>query len=83
MNKFFWVPEAPGHPGLYANLNGNDIHVGKISGWVQPSTYSIHHARQFNTYEECRNWCINNQFPKFIPKEHGICSINNVDMSNN
>ena len=64
----FFVPEAPGHPGLYAN------DTEPPSGFTvpkQPATYSIHHAIKFSTEVECADWCKQNPIPVFTPKSHG------------
>jgi len=76
MSKFYWIPEAPQFPGVYANLDGMDRSYGKIQNpKLQPSTVNIHHARKFLTFEECQEWCNKNPYPKFEPKEHGFCSL--------
>jgi hypothetical protein len=76
MNEFYWIPEAPNFPGVYANLTGMDRSYGKIqSPHLQPSTCDIHAARKFVTLEECVQWCNMNPYPKFEPKEHGFCSL--------
>lgn len=69
-----WIPEAPNHPGLYANESGMDIKPeGKIStGELQPSTMSPQHAKQFATEAECRAWCDANPSPVFVAREHGF-----------
>lgn len=69
-----WIPEAPNHPGLYANESGTDIRSeGKIgTGELQPSTMNAHKAKQFATEAECRAWCEANPHPVFIPVEHGF-----------
>ena len=70
-----WIPEAPAHPGLYANETGTDFDFasGKVrTAGIQPSTMSAHHAKQFSTLEECQRWCDANPVPKFIPQEHGF-----------
>lgn len=67
---FKWIPEAPTHPGLYANLT--ERNPGKISDGFAVSTYDVHSARQFETYEECKAWCDSNPRPVFVPVEHGF-----------
>lgn len=69
-----WIPEAPDHPGLYANESGTDMDPGgKLGGpGLQPSTMSAEHAKQFATCEECQAWCDANPRPKFRPMEHGF-----------
>lgn len=69
-----WIPEAPEHPGLYANESGTDIRgEGKVStGKLQPSTMSAEHAKQFETREDCQAWCDANPSPVFVPTEHGF-----------
>jgi hypothetical protein len=65
-----WIPEAPNHPGLYANLSGTE---GKSStGELQPSTMSAEHVRQFPSREGCQAWCDANPTPVFVPTEHGF-----------
>lgn len=71
MSRIVWIPEAPGHPGLYANHNGTDLETGKVAA-KQPSTMSPHHALQFPTREECQAWCDANPHPVFVPVEHGF-----------
>jgi hypothetical protein len=70
--KTVWIPEAPNHPGLYANESGTDMDPGgKIStGTLQPSTMSAHKAKHFATREECQAWCDANPTPAFAPTEH-------------
>ena len=71
--KYVWIPEAPEHPGLYANKDGTDLDFCKIKGLVkQPSTLSPHHALQFATREDCQAWCDANPVPIFVPREHGF-----------
>ena len=71
--KFVWIPEAPEHPGLYANHNGTDLDTGKIQGMTkQPSTMSPNNALQFETQAECQAWCDANPHPVFVPREHGF-----------
>jgi hypothetical protein len=71
--KFYWIPEAPQHPGLYANLTGTDMKYGKLGdGELQPSTYDPNSARKFITKEECQEWCNLNPDPAFEPKEHAF-----------
>jgi hypothetical protein len=73
MNVFYWIPEAPNFPGVYANLNGTDRSYGKIqNAKLQPSTYDVHSAQKFVTREECQEWCNKNPYPVFEPKEHGF-----------
>ncbi|WP_257306297.1 hypothetical protein [Geothrix campi] len=73
MTRFVWIPEAPRHPGLYANKNGADLDTGKVQGFTKPtSTMSPHHALQFETREECQAWCDANPHPVFEPREHGF-----------
>jgi hypothetical protein len=69
-----WIPEAPNHPGLYANLSGTDIRSeGKVdTSEMQPSTMSAEHARQFPSREECQAWCDANPHPVFVPTEHSF-----------
>lgn len=69
-----WIPEAPEHPGLYANESGTDIKSpGKIQpAELQPSTMCAGKAKQFATREECQAWCEANPDPKFVPQEHGF-----------
>lgn len=66
-----WIPEAPGHSGVYANEmdHGGD---GKIEMPmpVQPSTGIAHLAKQFATEADCLAWCAANPHPAFVPVEH-------------
>lgn len=72
MNRTVWIPEAPKHPGVYANAT-DTYERGKIrTGEKQPSTMHAHHARQFATQEECRAWCDANPDPPFVPRCHGF-----------
>ena len=71
--KFVWIPEAPNHPGLYANETGIDMQRGKMRcASKQPSTRIINDAKQFETLKECQEWCDTNPCPKFVPIEHGF-----------
>lgn len=65
-----WIPEAPGYPGLYANLS--DKTMGGYLGESQPSTRDETKARQFETEEECQKWCADNPHPVFVSIEHGF-----------
>ena len=67
-----WIPEAPEHPGLYANESGTDLDHGKIRFGLQPSTMDPHKAKQFETKELCQAWCEANPSPVFVPMEHGF-----------
>lgn len=71
--KTVWIPEAPDHPGLYANLSGNDLRPrGKLQdAFLPPSTMDPRAARHFETKEQCEQWCADNPVPKFVPSEHG------------
>lgn len=65
-----WIPEAPTHPGLYANLlNPTD---GKVSFGLAISTMDPCAARQFETEAECADWCNANPTPVFVPVAHGF-----------
>ena len=68
--RFVWIPEAPEHPGLYANQSDRS-QEGK-TGCFQPSTMSAHHAKQFATEAECKVWCDENPTPRFVPRAHGF-----------
>lgn len=70
----YWIPEAPEHPGLYANESGTDIKSpGKIQPpGLQPSTMNAFAAKRFKTLAECQSWCDANPSPVFVPREHGI-----------
>ena len=73
MPRFVWIPEAPGHPGLYANKSGTDLEAGRVVSLVpQPSTMDPHCAQQFLTMEGCQAWCDANPRPVFTPVEHGF-----------
>jgi hypothetical protein len=67
--EFFWVPEAPQHPGVYA------IDPEKRTMKNQNCTLSIHEARKFSTSKECDVWCRANTEPAFVPKQHGYCPV--------
>ena len=67
---FEWIPEAPTHPGLYANLS--DRGQGKLVLEPPKATYNIDHARRFPTKDQCQEWCDANPVPKFVPVEHGF-----------
>lgn len=64
----FWVPEAPGHPGLYANLT--EPASGKLNELPDAGTVIIGHARKFQTEALCADWCAKNPTPLFEPREH-------------
>ena len=72
---FVWIPEAPAHPGLYAN-NTDIWGKDKINGLA---TYNVYDARQFETREECQTWCTANPSPPFVPREHGFYDSRIVD----
>lgn len=72
MTRFVWIPEAPSHPGLYANLSDDWQPHKSIGAPLQPSTYNVYLARQFATREECQAWCDANPSPQFVPVEHGF-----------
>ncbi len=61
MVHFYWIPEAPDFPGLYAASKGT-------------STRNPNAARKFDTKEECALWCETNPHPVFVPQEHGFCT---------
>lgn len=70
-----WIPEAPNHPGLYANESGTDfdVYAGKIrTAGLQPSTLNPNKAKQFPTKDACQRWCDANPTPAFRPTEHGF-----------
>lgn len=69
-----WIPEAPEHPGLYANESDTWQPPGaKIrTGELQPSTMNANKAKHFDTLEACQKWCDENPVPKFVPREHGF-----------
>lgn len=67
--EFFWVPEAPKHPGVYA------VDPKKKTRKEQNCTVSIHDALKFKTKKECDNWCLIFPEPLFVPKEHGYSPI--------
>jgi hypothetical protein len=70
--RIIWVPEAPDHPGLYAN-ESELSNVGKLQPiFLQPSTVHIHLARQFGTQQECQAWCDANPVPEFVATQHII-----------
>lgn len=60
-----WIPEAPNHPGLYANESD-------MTGGSQPSTMNPHKAKHFPTRDACERWCDTNPVPAFRPTEHGF-----------
>jgi hypothetical protein len=64
--SFFWVPEAPKHPGVYA-----------YKGYCAKKncTGDIDEAMQFDTKEACQAWCEANPTPLFVPMEHGIAQM--------
>ena len=69
---FVWIPEAPDHPGVYAD-ESDDYEPGKIKyGRRGPSTRLPNLAKQFPTREECQKWCDENPTPRFVPVEHGF-----------
>lgn len=76
-DRSVWVPEAPGFPALYANAKDYS-RDGMIKDYhhppVQPSTYNIELARQFDTREECQAWCDANPVPHFVPMGHEFVS---------
>lgn len=70
--RIIWVPEAPNHPGLYAN-ESEWSNIGKLQPrCLQPSTIHIDQARQFSTQRECQAWCDANPVPEFVATQHII-----------
>ena len=65
-----WIPEAPNHPGLYANLTERERSEKISHGLLAISTHDAYSARQFATREECQAWCDANPTPVFVPREH-------------
>lgn len=63
--RFAWIPEAPKYPGVYAALKSNHTNGRNC-------TVTAEEALQFNTKEECEEWCKNNPHPVFEPREHGF-----------
>lgn len=74
MMKSAWIPEAPNHPGLYANESDDfDPEASKIrQPGRQPSTMDPNKAKQFATKAECQAWCDAHPDPVFVPREHGF-----------
>ena len=63
--KSVWLAEAwPEHPAVYAP---KDYEAG-----VNTSTTDPWKAMQFETMEECEQWCLDNPYPKFVPISHGF-----------
>ncbi len=56
-----WIPEAPGHPGLYACKADNS---------TQNCTAHYSDALQFVSKQKCKEWCEQHPVPKFVPVEH-------------
>lgn len=73
MSRFVWIPEAPEHPGLYANKSGKDLETGRVqSVKLQPSTMDPKCAQQFLTKAKCQRWCDDHPYPVFTPIQHGF-----------
>lgn len=73
-SKFVWIPEAPDHPGVYANESDDFDPTGskiRMPG-RQPSTMDASSAKHFATEAECKAWCDANPSPRFVPREHGF-----------
>jgi hypothetical protein len=60
-----WIPEAPGHPGLYAYESKNPMEKRNC-------THSVHDALQFMFKQQCIDWCERHPVPKFVPMEHAF-----------
>lgn len=72
MIKYLWIPESPTIGGVYAN-DTDFSESGKIRvGIKQPSTTSVNDALKFESEDECKAWCDNNQSPVFVPRQHGF-----------
>jgi hypothetical protein len=69
--NFYWIPEAPGHPGLYANARDMTGSGGRTDQ-LQPSTMNANLAKRFASREDCQRWCDEHPEPPFVPTEHGF-----------
>jgi hypothetical protein len=58
-----WVPEAPGHSGLYAYEPTTPLEKRNC-------THNINDALQFKFKQQCVDWCARHPTPKFVPMEH-------------
>lgn len=67
--EFFWVAEAPKHPGVYA------VDETKKTSEAQNCTTSIHDARKFKLKKEAETWCLIFPKPLFVPREHGYNTV--------
>ena len=70
--RLAWIPEAPGHPGVYAIKYERIRVIYRNKGQVQNCTMNPHEALQFERREECALWCKEHPTPVFIPMEHGF-----------
>ena len=61
--KFVWIPEAPGHPGVYASAMYSE---------GRETTMNPHAAWNFPTKEACEAWIKEYPSPVFVPVEHGF-----------
>lgn len=62
--KFVWIPEAPKYPGLYAPKDYIAV--------TFTATDSPDKAMTFDSWDQCLEWCEENPYPEFQPKEHGF-----------
>jgi hypothetical protein len=75
--RFLWIPETTLSTGLYAlpepvrfvTSGRSETHYG---------TGDIYSALQFESYEQCRQWCDEHPMPGFIPRSHGFIDISDV-----
>ena len=61
--RFIWIPESITSPVVYAPKNYNEDNT---------PTSDFRKAIHFLTKKECKEWCLNNPNPQYIPVEHGF-----------
>jgi hypothetical protein len=74
--RFFWIPEAPNHPGVYANSNAS------IEADGDRSTTDPHAALRFPDRMSCQLWCDSHPVPPFVPQEHGFAEPADLEQIN-
>jgi len=62
--KYFWIPESPKWPGIYAPSD--------YKAKIKTMTRNPWEAMRFDSKGECSQWCTDNPYPIFNPVEHGF-----------
>ena len=67
MNELTWLAESPTIPGYYARRT--PARVGAMGELLEYGSYSVNDAQQFNTENECIEYCQASDL-KWEPKQH-------------